>query len=132
MKLFETLYDTTLLNESYYKPHYDETLKMPGGAVKDWFVKMGASQADIDAAMKKAKSLQSYKQLCIWFPPYENDRLNKNGTFCFAMDDGAKYYVVGSGLLLRISQLLNKSSLLIFSIKWKISLNAIVELNGLK
>jgi hypothetical protein len=116
MKLFETLsIELDTLNE-YYKPHYNEVDKTPGGSVKDWFKAMKVEPKDVEEAMKLARELPSYKKLAGMFKVIQNERMNKNGTFTFETDEKsesaghwkhpqgqpfARYIVYGNGVIRR-------------------------------
>lgn len=53
MKLLETLaIELGTLNE-YYKPHYNDVDKTPGGSVKDWFKAMKVEPKDVEGLYEK-------------------------------------------------------------------------------
>lgn len=100
MKLFETLTVNLQTLCEYYKPHYQDHLKTPGGSVKDWFKAMKVSQPDVDEAIKLALDLPSYKKLLgKSFAAVKTAKLAKNGTFQFKHDNGNIYSVYGNGVI---------------------------------
>ena len=100
MKLFETLsIELSTLNE-YYKPHYNEVDKTPGGSVKDWFKAMKVEPKDVEEAYKAAQQLASFKKLAKDFRAISNAKLAANGTFQFANLKTKKLYsVYGNGVI---------------------------------
>lgn len=100
MKLIETLtLDSLTTVLEYYKPHYQDDLKTPGGSVKDWFKAMGVEPDHVKEAMTAAKQLPSYKKLTDKFDVKGGDRLDKNGTFSFTAANKNVYSVYGNGVI---------------------------------
>lgn len=101
MKLFETLtLDSLSSILEYYKPHYQELRKTPGGSVKDWFKAMGVEDEHVKAAMDEARQLDSYKKLASMFTvKFGGSLLNKNGTFSFRTANNNSYSVYGNGVI---------------------------------
>lgn len=100
MKLFETLAIKIGSLYEYYKPHYNDEDKTPGGSVKDWFKAMKVEPKDLEDAYKAAMQLPSFKKLEKDFRAITNDKLKKNGTFQFAnIESGMTYSVYGNGVI---------------------------------
>ncbi len=99
MKLFEALtLDSLSTVLEYYKPHYQEDNKTPGGSVKSWFKAMGVEDSHVKEAMEAAKQLPSYKKLLEKFKAKGGARLDKNGTFAFESEKSV-YSVYGNGVI---------------------------------
>lgn len=84
-------------------PHYNATLKRPGGSVQDWYDKMGVEPEHVKEAVSKAKELASYKALAKELKAGEGEKQRKNGTLGFTTDE-ATYYVYGNGVIRRESK----------------------------
>lgn len=84
MKVSEILSEAS---GAYYKPHYDNEKGYQKGAVKDWLDKMGATSADVAAAMARVKNSAEFKALAqVGMKYVAKPAAEKNGTFGFEVE----------------------------------------------